>query len=147
MVRWIASALLFIGLTSTFAASADLDKAALAKARKLGQTGKYAEAVDAYDALAKDATSKEDKLKIALGKADNLVITGELDKAAEVLKPFAEGDAVEPAAAAKLASLEFDRGRWDRAESLANAAVKLDKDHIPARWVLANVRGGVTLRP
>ncbi len=139
MVRWIASALLFIGLTSTFAASADLDKEALAKARKLGQTGKYAEAVDAYDALAKDAASKEDKLKVALGKADNLVMTGELDKAAEVLKPSAEGDAAEPAAAAKLASLEFDRGRWDRAEGLANAALKLDEDHIPARWVLANL--------
>jgi cellulose synthase operon protein C len=139
MVRWIALGLLALGFAPAFGLAADLDKDALAKARKLGQTGKYAEAVDAYEALTKDATSDDDKLKIAIGKADNLAATGELDKAAEALKPFAEGDTPKPAAAARLASLEFDRGRWDRAEALANAALKVDKEHIPARWVAANL--------
>ncbi len=138
MVRWIVSALL-ISFASTSATAADLDKDALAKARKLGQTGKYAEAIEAYDALTKDATSDDDKLKVALGKSEYLIATGEYGKAADALKPFAEGDAAKPAATAKLSALEFDRGRYERAETLANAAVKIDKENIQARWVLAQL--------
>ena len=115
------------------------DTEALAKARTLAQTGKYAEAVENYEALAKDATEPADKVKIALGMADALRETGELDKAAAALKPLTEGDKPDPAATSALADLEFSRGRWESAQALADAALKIDKDQVVAKWVLARL--------
>ncbi|MDB5350713.1 MAG: hypothetical protein JWN86_1960 [Planctomycetota bacterium] len=136
MVRWTLTCLL-MGLVPTFAIAAD--GGTIAKAKGLAQSGKYAEALDAYEALVKDAKDDAEKMTIALGRADALVATGELNKAAEALKPFAEGDAPNPDAAAAMADLEFGRGRWEKAEALANAALKVKADHIRAKWVLANL--------
>lgn len=108
-------------------------------AHKLLQTGKYAEALEAYDALAKDTPDDAAKVKAAIGKADSLASTGELEKAAEALKPFAEREKPDPDAAARLADLEFDRGHWDRDRALANSAIKIKDDHVAARWVLARL--------
>ena len=135
MARWTLWILSISAAITAPASAAD----GLDAARKLRQTGKVAEALESYDALAKDAKDDAEKAKIAVGRAACLVATGEIDKAAEALRPFAEGDKLNPDAAAKLADLEFNRGAWDKAEALAAAALKVNKDHVAARWVQARL--------
>src|SRR5262249_54458592 len=107
----------------------------IGKARQLWQTGKYAEALDAYDALADKAKDDAAKLKIALGRAECFTSTGETDKAIEALGPFAEGEKPSADALAKRADLQFGLGRWEDAEASAQKALKADRDHLLARWV------------
>src|SRR4051812_40821798 len=61
MVRWTLTCLLLVVVPRLAVAA---DAKAVAKARQLAQTGKYAEAIDAYDALAKDATDAAEKAAI-----------------------------------------------------------------------------------
>ncbi len=112
---------------------------ALTKARKLLHTGKYAESLEAFDALAPLAKDHPDKVQVALGRAGCLAATGEIDKALEALKPFCEGEKPDPDASARAADLEFSRGHWTEAEALARAATKARPDHVPAKWVLARL--------
>src|SRR5262249_35500984 len=67
----------------------------LPEARRLWQNGRYAEALEAYDALAKAAGDQKlkpaDAAKVALGRADCLASQGENDKAAEALKEALDG--------------------------------------------------------
>ncbi len=135
-MRWTLTCF-FLLVAPTFALAADAE--ALGKARLLHRTGKYAEAVEAYEALAKDEKDESAKIKIALGLAETLVETGEYDKADATLRPLTTGDKPSAEATAALADLEFSRGRWDKAESLANAATKIDKDQLVAKWTLARL--------
>ena len=135
-MRWTLTCL-FLFVAPSWSVAADAD--ALAKAKILARTGKYAEAIDAYEALAKDAKDDAEKAKIAVGLSETQREIGELDKAGETLKPFAERDMPDADASASLADLEFGRGQWEKAESLANAAIKISKDQILAKWVLARL--------
>jgi cellulose synthase operon protein C len=138
MDRTIGIALLGVLLPAWAAAA---EPAGLDKARQDWQIGKYAQALEAYDALAQqaDANNAELRAEIALGRADCLASTGELDKAIETLRALADGP--DPAAdvLARLADMEFGRGRWDRAEALAQGALKAEPDHLLGHWVIARL--------
>ena len=90
------------------------------EARTLWKTGKYAEAQEAYEALAKAADLKPaDRATIALGVADCLLSQGQVDKALATLK------AIEPPSAdtqARIGEVLFNRGDWDGAAASAKAA-------------------------
>ncbi len=107
------------------------------EARTLWKTGKYAEAQEAYEALAKAADLKPAaKETIALGLADCLISQGQPDKALATLK------AVAPPSAdvhARIADVLFHRGDWDGAAAAAKAARAIKDDHLQARWIEARL--------
>ncbi len=107
------------------------------EARTLWKTGKYAEAQEAYEALAKAADLKPAAREtIALGVADCLLSQGQPDKALATLK------AVAPPSAdvhAKIAEVLFNRGDWDGAAASATAARAIKDDHLLARWIEARL--------
>ena len=113
------------------------------KARDLWKVGKYAEALEAFDALAKKpdlAPAVRDA--IALGRADALDSTGEPDQAMTALREAAEAKdnkADNPDVWARLADLQFSRGDWDGAAASAQRALKAKADHLLARWVAARL--------
>ncbi|MEO6809935.1 MAG: tetratricopeptide repeat protein, partial [Isosphaeraceae bacterium] len=131
--------IVLLGLTA--ATSLAEEPATLDEARQLWQTGKYAEGLDAFDALAKALPEADAKTKsrIALGRADCLASQGEYDKAVEALTPLAT--APEPSAdvLARLAEIQLGRGLWDDAEANARRALKVDPDHLATRWVVARL--------
>jgi tetratricopeptide (TPR) repeat protein len=99
-------------------------------ARKLLLGGKYAEAAEIYAPLAAtDAAA-------ALGLARCQEAQGKTDAADATLKLLAEKRA---ALQAELAQLAFDRGDLKEAKTRADAAVKLDGEQLPARWILAEL--------
>jgi tetratricopeptide (TPR) repeat protein len=106
-------------------------------ARTLWKTGKYAEAQEAYEALAKAPDLKPaDKAAIALGLADCLDSQGQPDKALAVLKAVVPPN---PDALARIAEILFNRGDWDGAATSAKAARAIKDDHLEAHWVEARL--------
>ena len=117
---------------------------AIEEARKLLQTGKYAEGLETLDALtqAEPAPTGVDALKIALGRADCLAAQGETDRAIDVLKTALSAEPKLPSPhelLAKLAELKFNKGDWEGADADAKSALALDPDHIPSRWIAARL--------
>ncbi len=110
----------------------------LAEARKLWQNGRYGEALEAYDALAK-AKPDTDAVALTLGRADCLASQGEyaaaIDAVTSALKTKPENADLH----ARLADLQFIRGDWPRADEATAAALKSDADHLAARWVQARL--------
>ena len=130
--------LLLVGLTPTLAIAADPDAQAMTQAKALAQKGKYAEAVEAYDAIVKDLKDDApERPRAVLGRAEALVAIGEYDKAEEGLSTLTKGDAPDADAVARLADLDFRRGRWDKADERVKLALKAQPDHVAARWVQA----------
>ena len=113
----------------------------LTEARQLWQSGKYAEALETYDAMRTRPSGWGivAQSKIALGRADCLASMGELDRASATLKRVGAWQRFNPDVWARLADLEFSRGRRDRAEVYARGALKLSPDHLLARWVRARL--------
>ncbi len=110
-------------------------------ARQLWQAGKYAEALEAYDALRFDPANwtLPGQARLALGRADCLDSQGQGDQARRVLRVALAWQRARPDLRARLAELELARGRRDRAEADARQALRLDPDHLAARWVLARL--------
>lgn len=117
--------------------------AGITEARRLWQNGRYAEALEAYDALAaaKPAPAGADAATIALGRADCLASQGEYEKAIEAVETARklEGLSANPDLLARLAELRFTKGDLGGAGESAAAALKANADHIPARWVEARL--------
>ena len=113
------------------------------QARDLWKTGKYAEAIEAYDLLAKKPDlTPETRDAIALGRADCLDSTGEPDQAMTVLKTVAEAPDNKADNAdvwARLADLQFSKGQWEAAEASFRRALKVKPTNLLARWVEARL--------
>ncbi|HWB00593.1 MAG TPA: tetratricopeptide repeat protein, partial [Pirellulales bacterium] len=113
--------------TSALAADDDL-----ADARGLWLSGKYAEALEAYEALA-----GADPVGAALGIAHCHASLGQsakgADRVAAALKQH--GDHAELHALA--ASLALARGDYPTADAESAEAIKLERDQLRARWVQA----------
>jgi cellulose synthase operon protein C len=138
-----AIVLVLIGwLGQVAVASAQLPKDVDA-ARALWKVGKYAEALEKFDALAKKpdlAPAVRDV--IALGRADCLDSTGEPDKAMTALREVADAKdnkADNPDVWARLADIQFSRGDWKGAEESSRRALKAKPDHLLGRWVEARL--------
>ena len=133
-------------LTASVAALAFLvptadEPATAGDARKLWQNGRYAEALEAFDALdgAKPAPTGKVAATIALGRADALASQGETDKAADALQAALHDEPANPDFLARLAELRFSRGDWPGASAAAADALKGDPDHLAARWAEAKL--------
>ncbi|MEX0712577.1 MAG: tetratricopeptide repeat protein, partial [Pirellulales bacterium] len=127
LVGW---ALLLL-LTPAAAQNADQE---LAKARRLLSTGKYAEAEEAYQALA-----AAEPVAAALGAAECLVSTGKLEEAAAMLATsIGEHPEAAPLHAAA-AQLAFDRGDYEAARHAVEAALAIDAELLAARWIQAEL--------
>ena len=117
----------------------------LSSARETWQVGKYAEALDAFDALLKvdPAPGVATRARIALGRADCLTSTGEPDKALAALEAAAAlPDLPQPEVgdvAARLAEIRFERGDWAGAEAALTQALAAQPDHLLARWTQARL--------
>ena len=111
------------------------------RARGLWKVGKYAEAQETFETLAKkgDPAIRD---AVALGLADCLDSTGEPDRAMATLREVAEprGDAKDnPEVWARLAEIQFSRGDWDGADGSSKRALKSNPNHLAARWVDARL--------
>ena len=113
---------------------------ALGDARLLLQTGKYAEAQEAYESILGDADAEPaSKSKAAIGLADALDSQGNYDEADAALTKALEADAKNPDLLARRADLALRRGRWDEADALAKESLAAKDDHLLARWVEARL--------
>ncbi len=128
----------------TFATS-EVQADALSDARILWQTGKYAEADEAFQAIRNAAdVQPADKARATIGLAESQASEGDYDKAIALLQ---EELAAQPNAAelaGTLADLQFERGEWAEADRLVEQALKADENQLRARWVKAklhDVRG------
>lgn len=120
------------------------DAPKLDDARRLWQTGKYEEALEAYNAIARELAEEDDagRSQLAIGRAAALASTGKTSEAIEVLKSAvadAEEASLQADALAQLAEVEFARGLWDDARSHAEAALEAEPDHLLGRWVQARL--------
>ncbi|WP_406697763.1 tetratricopeptide repeat protein [Singulisphaera sp. Ch08] len=127
---------ILLTLLVTMVAGAD----GLDEARRLLQTGHYAEAQEAYEAILKEADLPAPaRAKAVLGQADCLASQGEVEKAVAVLTDLAAQQPQNADLAARVADLHFGRGDWEAAVAAAQQALKADPNHIAARWVEARL--------
>jgi tetratricopeptide (TPR) repeat protein len=104
----------------------------LDEARQLFLKGKYAEATDVYRTLL-----EKEPVAAALGLARSQAAVGELKEAVETLTKAVKDHPQEADLHAELARLAFDRGDYKAADEAVAAALKLEKDHLLARWIQA----------
>ena len=126
-------ACLFVLCSASLATTAE---PTLKEARERWLRGNYGEAREQFEALAKDA-----KLASAatVGLSRALESEGEYDKALEVVESTLKDRSKDAVLLARLAELQYGRGRWDEAEKTANTAIDADKDQLLARWVRAQI--------
>ncbi len=112
----------------------------VAGARELWQTGRYGESLEAFEALEKKAAN-DPKIAnaVALGKANALESQGQLDKSEETLTAALKAKADDADLNARLADLNFRRGRWAKADEAVAKALKAKPEHLLARWVQAQL--------
>ena len=113
------------------------------QARDLWKVGKYAEALETFETLAKkpDLTPSV-RDAIALGRADCLDSTGEPDQAMTLLREVAEAKdnkADNPDVWARLGDIQLSRGDWEGAEASSSRALKASPNHLLGRWVAARL--------
>ncbi|MGE0608619.1 MAG: tetratricopeptide repeat protein [Pirellulales bacterium] len=119
------------------AAEEDAGQLALQSARRFYLRGQFAEAEEAYAALA-----KPQPIAAALGQARCQAAVGEANKSAETLAAAAAQAGEEPASAllhAELARLAFESGEYPSAEKHAADALTRDKDCLLAAWITAEL--------
>ncbi len=128
---------ILVGLLGLVAA----EPTGLDAARRLWQNGRYAEAQDAYEAIAKapGELAPADRASVALGRADCLVSQGEPDEAIADLRKAVEEQPEHPGLWARLGELRLARGDWEGASEAVGRALKADADHLAARWIQARL--------
>lgn len=118
-------------------AAAGAEEADLETARNHLQHGRYAEALEDWDELAR--SSEKHALAVALGRSRTLEAQGQWTEAIAAIRDALEEKADDPALLARLAELTFHRGEYAAAEEHARAAIKADADQPLARLILADV--------
>ena len=138
MMRIVLSVSAVLGSLAVGAIAAEVGPA---EARQLWQVGKYAEALDAYDAIRLDPKfwPLESQSTIALGRAESLASQGQVDRARDALRLASAGQPTNPDLLAALADLDFARGDWPAAEAAAAKALEASPDHLPGRWIEARL--------
>ena len=127
---------LVTGLSLLSCCFAAADEAALKSAQSHLARGRYAEAVEAFEELARHEADDE---QIVLGLVQAHVAQGERDAAEQRLDAALERTPDSPALLAHRAQLHFDRGQLDAAGTLAAKALKANPDQSLARLVQAHV--------
>src|SRR5262245_62151645 len=106
------------------------------EARQRLLRGNYAEAQEIYAALAKDA---KNRVPATIGLSKALQNEGEYDRALTVVDAALKDSPKSADLLARRADVLYLRGRWAEAEKAADDALKLNKEHFLARWILGQV--------
>lgn len=126
--------LVAIVVATSLVGSAGAEEPGLPEARKLLLTGKYAEAIDAYQALA-----GKQPAAAALGIAKAQASTGQRDEALRTLDAAITKAPKSAELLAERAKLLFERGDLADAEHTNAKALAADKDNVLARWLQAEL--------
>jgi cellulose synthase operon protein C len=110
------------------------DTPSIGDANRLFLTGKYAEAEEAFASQA-----NKQPVEAAVGSARCQQATGKPDKAEAGLKAAATKNPRSAALQAELALLALERGDYGAAAAKADAAILIDNNCAPARWVQAEL--------
>lgn len=110
----------------------------IAEAHEHRQCGRYAEAVEAYAALAERELDPPQRSEATIGWSRTLEETGAWRPATEVVREVVQ-EQPDAALWARLAELEFRQGRYDAAKLAAEAALQLDANSVAARVVEAHL--------
>lgn len=110
-------------------------------AHTLWQTGKYAEAEEAFThaLTSRPEPSPADRARSALGRAACAVSEGEYDRAIAVLSDELAAQPANPDLLSHRASVHFTLGRWEQADADVQAALAASGEHPHARWVAAQL--------
>ncbi|MBN9122692.1 MAG: tetratricopeptide repeat protein [Planctomycetes bacterium] len=100
------------------------------------QRGNYAEALAGYDELAK---GDKPPPGVFVGLAACYRALGDTSKALDALDAGLKALPDNPDLLAARADLSYALGKWDEASKDAEAAIKKQADHFPARWVRARI--------
>ncbi|HEV3120315.1 MAG TPA: tetratricopeptide repeat protein [Isosphaeraceae bacterium] len=113
----------------------------IATAHRLWQTGKYEQALEAYEALLHKpaAWTPGGLAQVALGRSECLASEGKAEQAIAALARVAAWQPGNASLWARLADLQFGRGQWNAAEASTLRALKADPGHLAARWVQARL--------
>lgn len=118
------------------------DDSGLRNARRLCLTGRYEEAIEAYEAL-----RDTDHAMAASGLADCYRATGRQQEAEDCLRAAHQRQPKQADLAGRLALFAWERGDHDQARTLAEAAIQFDANQLTARWISAELhRVGGRLR-
>ncbi len=101
-----------------------------ASALHLLRTGKYAEAEEAYSRLADESP------EAAVGLARAQAASGHLEQANSTLSPWIGKSAAADVEAARMA---FQRGDWEKAQTLVRGILASDSEHVGALWLQAEL--------
>jgi tetratricopeptide (TPR) repeat protein len=123
-------------LTILLAAPAAHGGPSFKEARQLLGHGKYAEARDQFEALAKNP---QHLVAATLGVAHTWQSVGEYDKAVAALEAALKADPKSADLHAGRAELLYQRGRWDEAQKAAEQALSHDREQFVAHWILAQL--------
>jgi tetratricopeptide (TPR) repeat protein len=119
--------------------------AGLDDARRLLRNGRYAEAEEALATVESQVKKQPGgptpalKASLALSKAECQSSQGEYAKAISGLKAAVADLPKNADLPARLADVYLERGEWEAAEAAMRQALKLEPEHMPARWVEARL--------
>lgn len=133
-VGWALVTAYVVGVPVDTTFAADKPTTAEAEARRLLLTGRYEEALSAYQELA-----KQEPRVGALGAARCLVATGKYNEAQRTLRAALEQQPQAAELNAELAELLFQCGQHDEAAKLVEAALALEPRQFTARWLAAEL--------
>ncbi len=128
---------LFTIATNVAAADAPADK--LAAAHEHFQRGRYGEALEILDSVAKNAAKDVDAVELAKARCEALLAQGDRDAAEKVLNEAIAAKEDSAELHGLLAKFHFERGRYDDADASVATALKLDGNQLQARLIQAHL--------
>jgi tetratricopeptide (TPR) repeat protein len=131
-MRWFCVSLVLLCSGVPAAAGAP----SLKDARLLLLRGKYAEAREQYETLAKDP---QQRVAATVGVCRTWQSEGDYDKALAVVDAALKAEPKSPDLHAQRAELLYTRGRWDDAHKAAQQALSHSKEQFLAHWILAQL--------
>ncbi len=141
MLHTILISLMLAAVPGTEFVGADDATKSLSVARSHLLHGRYEEAADGFGKL---VTDEKLGVRAALGLSDCHAEIGKLGAAAEVVETALQRMPDQPDLLARLAELSLVRGLHAQGIELSRRALTIQQDHLPARWVaaqLADARG------
>ena len=133
----VSGLVVFGGLAPITAADSPAER--LAAARNHFQKGRYGEALEVLDALAKDEAKDVDAVELTKARCEALLAQSERDAAERILNEAIEAHEDAAALHGLLARIHFERGRYDDADAVVAKALKLDGNQLQARLIQAHL--------
>lgn len=119
--------------------AADAPTGKFTAAREHFQKGRYGEALEVLDLLAKDASKDVDAVALAKAGCEVLLAQSDRDAAEKVLNETLADHEDAAELHGLLAKIHFERGRYDAAEVSVAKALKLDGNQLQARLIQAHL--------